>query len=375
MCESKSEGGRRCAYHTRPKFQAALASFANKEPITDKITEAVVAFAATPSGSEEVAVEITSAEASGDLAKTAWLSNALKRGTVRAEAMKEAKATVKAQISGPKAGSQPKLLLSPSRANDFNRCPLYYRYRTIDKLPEPKTSAPVRGTLVHSVLEKMFETPREDRTLENVTAMLPGEWDAMVAAHPEFADLLDETGDTGWLQGAADLVEHYFHMEDPARAPEGEREQLVEYRLSDDLVIRGFVDRLDIHPTKGIRIVDYKTGKSPKLGFEDKAFFQLRFYALAIWKARGILPTELQLMYLGDGQILRDTPTEKDLIETEKQIFTLWTKIQAAMKSGEFKPKKSGLCRQCSFQAQCPIFGGVIPPMPSKPVVRSEVPA
>ena len=42
--------------------------------------------------------------------------------------------------------------LSPSRAADFKTCPLLYRFRTIDRLPEKKSLAAVRGTLVHSVL-------------------------------------------------------------------------------------------------------------------------------------------------------------------------------------------------------------------------------
>ena len=42
--------------------------------------------------------------------------------------------------------------LSPSRASDFMTCPLLYRFRTIDRLPEKPTPDQVRGTLVHAVL-------------------------------------------------------------------------------------------------------------------------------------------------------------------------------------------------------------------------------
>ena len=47
--------------------------------------------------------------------------------------------------------------LSPSRAGDFMTCPLLYRYRTIDKLPEPSSPDAVRGTVVHKVLEDLFD--------------------------------------------------------------------------------------------------------------------------------------------------------------------------------------------------------------------------
>ena len=55
--------------------------------------------------------------------------------------------------------------LSPSRASDFKQCPLLYRFRAIDRLPEQPTRAQVRGTLVHAVLEQLYELPAERREL------------------------------------------------------------------------------------------------------------------------------------------------------------------------------------------------------------------
>jgi len=47
--------------------------------------------------------------------------------------------------------------LSPSRANDFQQCPLLFRFRVVDRLPEPPSLAAARGTLVHTVLERLLE--------------------------------------------------------------------------------------------------------------------------------------------------------------------------------------------------------------------------
>ena len=54
--------------------------------------------------------------------------------------------------------------LSPSRASDFMACPMLYRFRVIDKLPSPPTPATARGTLVHAVLERLFDLPAGERT-------------------------------------------------------------------------------------------------------------------------------------------------------------------------------------------------------------------
>src|SRR5579859_5836291 len=62
--------------------------------------------------------------------------------------------------------------LSPSRASDFMTCPLLYRLRVIDRLPEPPSPAATRGTLIHSVLERLFDHPAADRTPERALALL-----------------------------------------------------------------------------------------------------------------------------------------------------------------------------------------------------------
>ena len=49
-------------------------------------------------------------------------------------------------------------------------------------------------------------------------------------------------------------------------------------------MLRGFVDRLDSRADGALRVVDYKTGRAPSPGFEQKAMFQMRFYALVLWQ-------------------------------------------------------------------------------------------
>jgi putative RecB family exonuclease len=114
------------------------------------------------------------------------------------------------------------------------------------------------------------------------------------------------------------------------------------------------VDRLDIAPTGEVRIVDYKTGKSPKPGWEEKALFQLRVYALLYWKNEGVLPRLLQLMYLGDSRIVKSQPTEAQLISTEKILRNIGDEILTAIDQNDFPTKKSRLCDWCFFKAICP---------------------
>ncbi|HEY6295695.1 MAG TPA: PD-(D/E)XK nuclease family protein, partial [Streptosporangiaceae bacterium] len=69
--------------------------------------------------------------------------------------------------------------MSPSRAADFMTCPLLYRFRVIDRLPEPPSPATARGTLVHAVLERLFDLPAAQRSPEAARALVDPEWDRL----------------------------------------------------------------------------------------------------------------------------------------------------------------------------------------------------
>ncbi len=258
--------------------------------------------------------------------------------------------------------------LSPSRASDFMTCPLLYRYRTIDHLPEEPSADALRGTLVHKVLEDLFDLPAPTRTPEQARDLLQPTWAALLEAEPELAELFTEEGPdvAEWLTSCRSVLDRYFTLEDPRRLEPAEREMYVEALLDSKLLLRGFVDRLDVAPDGAIRVVDYKTGRSPGEMFEAKALFQMKFYALVIWRTRGVVPAMLQLVYLGNGEMLRYVPDEGDLLATERKVEAIWRAIVRAQESGDWRPNRSRLCDWCSFQSVCPEFGGTPPPLPDR---------
>jgi putative RecB family exonuclease len=262
--------------------------------------------------------------------------------------------------------------LSPSRAADFKTCPLLYRFRTIDRLPEKRSPAAVRGTLVHAVLERLYDLPQAERTVEAARALVGPAWEEL-QADPEVAALF-APGEDGaqppslesWLASAGTLVETYFRLEDPTRIqPEG-REQLVEVTLPDGLLLRGYVDRLDVARNGALRVVDYKTGSMPREAFESKALFQMKFYALVLWRTRGVVASQLKLIYLGDGDALTYAPEEGELLRFERTLLAIWAAIERAVSTGDFRPNRTRLCDWCDHQALCPAFGGTPPPFPAE---------
>jgi putative RecB family exonuclease len=262
--------------------------------------------------------------------------------------------------------------LSPSRAADFKTCPLLYRFRTIDRLPERKSAAAVRGTLVHAVLERLYDLPAAERSREAARALVPEAW-AELSADPEVAELFTahEGADAppsleDWLASAGALVDTYFTLEDPTRIQPAGREELVEVTLPDGLLLRGFVDRIDVAANGALRVVDYKTGAMPREAFEAKALFQMKFYALVLWRTRGVVASQLKLIYLGDGDTLTYAPEEGELLRFERTLQAIWSAIERAVATGDFRPNRSRLCGWCDHQALCPSFGGTPPPFPAE---------
>ena len=266
--------------------------------------------------------------------------------------------------------------LSPSRAGDFMTCPLLYRFRVVDRIPEKPSQAAVRGTVVHQVLEDLFDLPAERRTVEQATSMLPAAWALVQEQEVDVAAALFDSADEAqaWLASAVPLLETYFRLEDPTTLDPAERELRVETTLDDGLVLRGYVDRLDRNAAGETRVVDYKTGKAPGEGYEQKALFQMRFYALVLWRATGVVPRLLQLLYLGNEQVLRYSPDESDLIATERKVKALWAAIQRAYETGDWRPSPSRLCDWCDHQVRCPAFGGTPPPLPGSASVLVDLP-
>jgi putative RecB family exonuclease len=246
------------------------------------------------------------------------------------------------------------------------QCPLLYRFRVIDKLPEKPSAAATRGTVVHAVLERLFDIPRGGRTPEAALGLVRPAWDELLEKRPELAELFGADGAelADWLGGAEKLVERYFTLEDPNLLEPARRELYVETTLDGGLTLRGYVDRLDVAPSGDLRVVDYKTGKAPSERFEAKSLFQMKFYALVLWRQHGRLPRRLQLVYLGSGDIVQYDPDEGDLLAVERKLRALWAAIQQATRTGEWRPNRTRLCGWCDHQAVCPEFGGTPPEYP-----------
>lgn len=261
------------------------------------------------------------------------------------------------------------LALSASRAADFQRCPLLYRLRAIDRIPEPKTRAQVLGTVVHSVLEELYGLEQGDRAPDRAASLVPAAVDTFYEddGGAEVVPLADRAG---FEAEVAALVSTLYGVEDPQRFSPESCEQYLVTATAAGTPLHGYLDRVDLAPTGEVRVVDYKTGKPPRPRFQDQAMFQMRFYALMYQRIHGVAPTQLKLIYLKNGSWLTLSPDADSLAGTEATLDSLWAEIEQAGETGDFPPRTSRLCDWCAHQALCPAFGGTPPEYPGWPGTR-----
>ena len=282
------------------------------------------------------------------------------------------------------------------------QCPKLFYYKTILGIATPPTIHTLKGNLAHIAFERLFDHPREERTVavactylepalrtyelplasrDSVTCKVEIElrdhdhgWeDGDRTAGPaterriEQAELnrqvVAEVGRDLLLEQARETVAGYFKMEDPTVFDPHAREVHVQAAAL-GVQLHGFIDRLDrIKDTAGNErfvVTDYKTGKPAKDDrYLEEKFFQLKVYALLLRELHGETPALLRLVYTSGAHpdaVRRLVVTDAMLDATAKRTKALWGAIRSSARNDQWPTKRSALCDWCFFQDICPEF-------------------
>jgi putative RecB family exonuclease len=254
--------------------------------------------------------------------------------------------------------------LSPTRVTSFTDCPLAFRLRAIDHIPEPPSPHTAKGSLVHLVLERLvWDHDPVERTVEVAMAELGRAWDELRGSE-EYADLgLDDEAGAAFFADATQLVRNYFALEDPARIEAVGVEVCLEAEL-DGLRLRGIIDRLDVTGAGDLVVVDYKTGRAPSERYEKAKMTGVHLYALLCEQTLGRVPVEVRLLHLREPMSITATPSTQTIRGQRVRTAAVWRAIERACEKDDFQPRPSPLCDYCSYHEWCPVFGGVPPVLP-----------
>ncbi len=244
--------------------------------------------------------------------------------------------------------------LSPSSASTFRSCARRWKFRYIDRLPDPAGEAAIAGTFAHRVLELLMEEAGPSRTTDRAREIAREVWPE-TAEHDDFLALgLDDAEQRRFRWLAWTAIEGLWRLENPAEVEVVANEQKVDTHLG-DVPFRGIVDRLEREPgdATGLVVSDYKSGRAPSRRFADARLEQVLLYAAAVEASTGERPKAARLLYL--GQCIIETEVTEELITTAVDALgETWTMLNDSVTSETYQASPGPLCGWCPYAGECP---------------------
>ena len=252
-------------------------------------------------------------------------------------------------MTDPPLASLPKTF-SPSAASPYDKCPRRWRYRYIEKLPDPPGEAALIGTFAHRVLELLCREDPSLRTVEQARDLAREVWSSVSAQKDYRALNLQPKAEHIFRWKSWTAIEGLWDLEDPAEVKVRSTEQHLSAEIA-GVPFRGIVDRMD-NVDAGLAITDYKSGKPPRPDRRHEALSQVLLYAAAVEADSGERPVQVRLLYLGQ-EAIEENVTNDNLDEATGGLALSWTNLGKDCSTGQFEVRPGPLCGWCPYVDIC----------------------
>ena len=238
------------------------------------------------------------------------------------------------------------LSLSASAVETYLECPLKYRFKQIDKIPESASRPQLTfGNIIHKVLER-FHGSEGDITEDQILQILDEEWKSGEFTYMQREEKLKEQ--------AVEMLKRY--VDNTKQEPPHVLDTELKFSFDlDGIRIVGMIDRID-NSSNGNKVVDYKTSKRST---PAKNSVQLGIYSLYLQQTEDEIlagiPETATLYFLRDEEQPEHnhTFTETDLNSIREKI----TDVARGIRARRFEPCSGYHCDWCDYKnLACPAW-------------------
>jgi len=252
------------------------------------------------------------------------------------------------------------VIYSHSRLSSYEKCPLSFKYKYIDKIRVPfeKTVEIHLGKVAHEALEWLYREIKDGERIPSLDEVLiiyreqwNKKWDDNIKIVRNNMNKEDY-----FNKGLQFLIDYYMkHKPFSDNTIDIEKRVFIDIDKEGKYKMQGFIDRLVYNLEKGhYEVHDYKTSNSLPLPETIEKDRQLALYSIAIKDAFGY-DKEVVLVwhYLAFNRRIESRRTNEQLENLKSEIIDLINEIETAE---DFPPSKSALCNWCEYQSICPLW-------------------
>jgi len=253
---------------------------------------------------------------------------------------------------------------SHSRLLAFEKCPLSYKYKYLDKIKPEEPFIGIEaymGSAVHGVLEDLYGRQKRHPDEKIMLIWLLDKYGTIWEKRPPDVKVIKEgmTEEDYFLQGKQILIEYYQTYQPFDREETLSVEERIDINI-EGFKVMGFIDRLALNKKNGnLEIHDYKTSQTLPDAAYLKKDRQLSLYQLGVRKKYPQYENcgvEVVYNYLRFNTEFRFKKTEEEINAVKKEIVGLIQTIELASWENDFPPRVGKLCFWCEFSTLCPSF-------------------